>query len=442
MNWAGQNEYTQWSSVGGGRWVGYLYRDALYADTAHAGVYANRQDFTASCLTPENPPQVTYRFNVTGSTILTIDVLGVAVQPNRDTVGTGQSITATAAAINFPASANIRWSFDTLQYASPINVSACLNLLTCTMTPPRTGRLAACINDEFGVSACGNVPITVVQPQLYVTCTSVTRGQQTVCTATSSGGANMTISKWEFSSPSLSRSVVSVTTQPQWGGKAAVGGTVTVTGTVFGVSLAASTSLTVNGRNWSQDTVEYSQEDLSPPDNVLPAQPKSTADLGTHQGFTEAYPLFDGFEQISRGPNDSVLYVTKVPVRALSRISLNRVALSLNSQFYNLQASTRKGQFCAKSDVVPFLALAANHEGLGMPPPAGSHAGVLRSELNKQVPQDTEDAIGLDLLTLENAVAQKAAPGIANAQLLSQDAPPKGNGIVQPISYCLFKYFK
>jgi len=215
-----------------------------------------------------------------------------------------------------------------------------------------------------------------------------------------------------------------------------------VNATVFGVAKTASTTLIVNPRDWSQDTVTYFQEELSQSADALPDQPKVAGDLGTHGATVQAYVDSGQAMQILGGPNDSVLFVTKVPVHALSRISLNRVALSTNSQFYNLQGTTRKGQFCARSDVVPFLALAQNHEGLGMPPPTGSHAGVLRIELNRQVPQATEDAVALDPAALDSIVNVKAQPGMTNALRLSEDAPPAGNGIVQPISYCLFKYFK
>ena len=134
--------------------------------------------------------------------------------------------------------------------------------------------------------------------------------------------------------------------------------------------------------------------------------------------------------------------MTSVPVEALSRISINRVALQVNSDFYNLQPAIAKGKFCGKPDVAPFLPLAEAHEGLGNPPPINSHAGVLRDELNKQVPQAAEDAVALDQASLELVVAQKVRAGIASAKLKSQDAPPAGQGIVSAIQYCEFKYFK
>jgi len=59
-----------------------------------------------------------------------------------------------------------------------------------------------------------------------------------------------------------------------------------------------------------------------------------------------------------------MFYFTEVPVEALSRIRINRIALSTNSDFYNLQPKNASPGKCKRSDVVPFLPLVEDHEGL------------------------------------------------------------------------------
>lgn len=437
-------DFTDWVNVNQGDSVYLTYRDNGDPAAPSRQLFAERKGFSYSCFTDGNPSLAIYQFDISGSTGLTIDVLGVDVSASTTTIAQGQTVTASALPLNFQGSIVV-WSYDTAQYKPAISIPTCANSLSCSYSPTKSGRIQACIRDEYGwYSICGVSPlVSVVQARLEVSCTTVMRGQLVTCTAVNPDGGPLTASQWQFTSPEISGAITESSASLQWQGKAAVSGTVTVTGTAYGLSRTATASLNVTPLNWSQDTVQYSQEELAQSADLLQDRPKVPGDLGTHQGFVEAIPLFDGFEEVQTGPNTGVMFVTKVPVQALSRISLNRVALADTSAFYNLQPATAHGQSCGRPEVVPFLALASSHEGLGSPPPSGSHAGVLRSELNKQVPQATEDAVALlDLQSLENKVAQKAAPGITNAKLLSQDAPPTGSGIVQPIVYCSFKYFK
>jgi hypothetical protein len=83
-------------------------------------------------------------------------------------------------------------------------------------------------------------------------------------------------------------------------------------------------------------------------------------------------------------------------VQATSDIRINRVALSLTSDFYLRQPkSVPSGSTkCAQADVLPFLPLAENHEGLSLAP--NSHAGTWRRELNARAPQAAEHVVSLN----------------------------------------------
>jgi hypothetical protein len=163
------------------------------------------------------------------------------------------------------------------------------------------------------------------------------------------------------------------------------------------------------------------------------------AQLGDHAGFVESYLPPDGYFQVQSGPNTGVLYFTKVPIEGLSRIRINRTALSFGSDFYFRQpANNAPPGRCLRADVVPFLPLAENHEGLTLS--STSHAGVLKSELKQLVPQSTEHVVALnDLGLLLDKAKLAAEPGINAARQASLDQV--NGGTVPAIQYCTFRYF-
>lgn len=88
-----------------------------------------------------------------------------------------------------------------------------------------------------------------------------------------------------------------------------------------------------------------------------------------------------------------------------------------------------------------FLPYAEAHEGLGVPPPSGSHAAVFLTELNNRVPEDTEDVVALgDEWALEASAAAAAQSAIDNAIQRSDDE--NDGGTVAAIDYhCNFRWF-
>lgn len=149
--------------------------------------------------------------------------------------------------------------------------------------------------------------------------------------------------------------------------------------------------------------MKFSQVEEPQQTDLLPDRPLAYGNLGRHVGVAGALPGPNDRTQAAGGPNNEVFYLVEVPVTAVSHIHLNRVALAVGSAFYNLQGTKRKNKpgdtkdWCARADVPPFLTTAINHEGLGSPPPAGSHAAVWRRELNANVPQAVEDVVHLGI---------------------------------------------
>jgi hypothetical protein len=286
----------------------------------------------------------------------------------------------------------------------------------------------------------GTQTLTVHVEEITVTCapSPILRGTEVTCNATPPPGASqVTVRQWRFASPLLSDTIIVDTTLLQWAGPAATSGTVMVRGDVDGVVGKGSTSLTVTARDWTQDTVRFRVEDQFP--NALPEKPTREGELGDHAGFAQATAVPEVLGYIVSGPNTGVFFAIRVPLDGLSRIRMNRIALSSGSAFYFRQpAHSNDPNKCTRSQVVPFLPLAEAHEGLTLSPT--SHAGVFRNELNRLVPQAVEHVVALNNITqFINRVDSAAAPGIAAAHNASRDQI--NGGTVPPVVYCKFKYF-
>ena len=167
----------------------------------------------------------------------------------------------------------------------------------------------------------------------------VTRGANVTCTASAADPtAQLTVNEWRFDGAELSAPIIESSSAPTWSGVAATSGTVRVKGTLGGAPAAGEAALNVAARDWTQDTVAYELMEITP--SGLDPHPSVPGQLGNHTAEAEGYLPPEGFPQISSGPNQGVLFFTKVPVFARSRIRINRVALALNSDFYFHQPVT------------------------------------------------------------------------------------------------------
>ena len=263
------------------------------------------------------------------------------------------------------------------------------------------------------------------------------RGSVLTCTAMLPAGeqGTLAVSSWTFTSsgptPFNVNESASTTT---WSGPIVASGHIDVTGTIDGAAASGGSSVTVQPRDWSRRQVLYEVQEITPAN--LPARPLAPADLGNHAGFVDAYAPPGGVVQVSGGPNAGVIFFSEVPIRGLSRIQINRVALSVGSEFYNRQRKNGGPPgSCLQADVMPFLPLAEDHEGLTLSPT--SHAGTLKNQLNSNVPQLSEGAHAPgDLLAAQDMALALSANAIAAAKQASLDVI--NGGTVPAIQYCAF----
>jgi hypothetical protein len=110
-----------------------------------------------------DPPAV-FAYFISGSTTLTIDMLGVTVHSSVITARPGESVAFDAAPINFTRAAEISWTFDTLAYEPQIDVVTCNNQPVCNYAPPRSGRMQACMYDEQNYPVCDQSKQVIISP--------------------------------------------------------------------------------------------------------------------------------------------------------------------------------------------------------------------------------------------------------------------------------------
>ncbi|MBC7789634.1 MAG: hypothetical protein H7Z74_06795 [Anaerolineae bacterium] len=122
-------------------------------DTA-ISIVAGRKGIVAYCGLPNEPASIP-EFALSGSTTLTIDILGVNVAASANTVQAGQSIRFTPTSVNFSRTGQILYFFDTLTSHPQIEVTSCTNLLECDYLPAQSGQMMACLYNEQGYPVCG-----------------------------------------------------------------------------------------------------------------------------------------------------------------------------------------------------------------------------------------------------------------------------------------------
>jgi hypothetical protein len=290
--------------------------------------------------------------------------------------------------------------------------------------------------------------IMVAPDSITVDCTQpVTRGNPITCTATPlDPSASVQVTQWQFTAPGLANPITEASTSASWQGKAVISGTVTATASINGGTAAPhSKKITVQPRPWNTaaDTVQWAIDTLPQATDVLPDKPIALGQLGATAPYAGISLPTDGYEQVPGGPNKGLWFFTKVPGEGRPTTAVNKVALRDSSDFWLKQPKSGGGiNVCKRVDVAPFLPKVIDHEGFpnGYVPPAQSHTGSLRAELNRRIPQATE-AIwsSLGAVDLENKATTAAQADIDAAIRWSRDQ--RDGGSVPPVTYCTFKYF-
>jgi hypothetical protein len=219
--------------------------------------------------------------------------------------------------------------------------------------------------------------------------TGVRNGQITGWTFTDNGTTPFTVQEGAVPMPTT------------WTGPVAIGGTVTLTATVGGVSQTATTSVVVNPRTtWAWYQMTGRPLNLwDPPDPVTGIRPLTYPPTASAPGtltnsqmglFTIKYGSADSLLNspavISSGPNFGWYFVARPLPSPLSWVNINQ-GLQSTDPFYLKQTGggrepiTRK-QYCKKVDVDNYLTAALKHEGVNPSDPGKlSHYDVYQQDL-------------------------------------------------------------
>lgn len=276
---------------------------------------------------------------------------------------------------------------------------------------------------------------------IVVTCSpsSVQRGGSIACTAKSSDSVRaLQVDSWRFvGSPHSRIQIDSVTQSTSWSGTLVTSGEISVVGSIAGARGVGSTNVTAKPRDWATMLPRILDPLYLGTDN-LPAHPTRVGQLGNTDFLDNIATFNDGdFTQApSGGPNGGVYYVLRVPFTAQPRIRVDTVALSVGSDFYNLQRPNGGNGTCGKSDVVPFIPVVKAHEGINFE--SNSHTNFYRAKANKISGPLMEGIVGRTLSDLQNE-GDSVVGIIRNAAHDSSDWADSTGFAPQ---YCTFKYFK
>jgi hypothetical protein len=186
-----------------------------------------------------------------------------------------------------------------------------------------------------------------------------------------------------------------------WEGKVVVGGTVTVRARTSDSVESKSVSVGVAARSWSGMTMPRIIAEQ--PNDHLPARPDSVHHLGDIHQVMQLYLSRDKWEPILSGPNANLAYLVKVPAEYEAIVHVNRVALSVGSDFWNAQYKRQRSSGVVdclqrEVDVPGFIPEILRHEGIGFDPK--SHAYLYVSEAERVGNPGWEQVVGATLQDL------------------------------------------
>lgn len=290
-----------------------------------------------------------------------------------------------------------------------LNGAASIDLLRITRTRPPTIRVEC-------------------SPQFPV------RGTDVSCTAslTPGRGTELVVNRWTFLGTNVPSNITEATNATTWSGVAAFGGTVIVDATVDGVSKSGSGSFGITARSgWSQ---KHGVHIVYEAPSLLPIHPTGDADLGQTRSFPFGWAPPDRIAQVTSGPNQGWYYAIDVPLKDSSEVMINRAALAVGSDFYNLQRTRASGGWCSRDSVPAFVPLAEAHEGLNFE--LYSHTGAYSRTLDQRGGDLVEGAVGPTPEDLAARARDAALPAINAADAASELIDTE-----HPIPYCKFRYY-
>jgi hypothetical protein len=334
-------------------------------------------------------------------------------------------------------------------------IFSCWLQTTCTFTPPANlnGRMqvVAYVEGRLVIGRSDYVRAKPEQePKLVLTCNTrsdsvvVERGGNIDCRAEATPAPGGPI-KWKFVAdgfPYTNPTEGSTAhTGGSWGGTMVVGGTITVSATIGSRPFEAQMQVRVRGRDWRGKEFEAIVVEDQPDADEFTARPPDVGELGHIHNTAQIAVVRGTWEPVLSGPNSLLGYFVKVPINYRGRVHVNRLALSVGSDFWSAQRETlprnlRPGHAvpCIRSDVVPFIPVVQKHEGIGLDPK--SHAYLWIEEGKKEFGPAAEPIVGTSADDLFERVQAVLDPAIEKANAASDLADSAGN---RP-TYCTFNY--
>jgi len=220
---------------------------------------------------------------------------------------------------------------------------------------------------------------------------SIARGGGAHCTAAAPNpGDALVVSGWGFTDTAgvhLDRSTDPTSTA--WDGTVVISGTVSVQGTVNGVSASGSATVDVHARDWT-GKITLKVHDTIP--TTMSSRPTAIEQLGNSN---MQLPLDTNITRWLKvitdgGPNNDYAYLLDLPPKTVDTAQVNSKAINDTSGFYRIQETRNKtikdSTYCSQGVVKGVLyGLVQKHEGAVMPSPdvfPNSHPGIFRHHVD------------------------------------------------------------
>ena len=318
-------------------------------------------------------------------------------------------------------------------------IPGCLEEKVCEHAPDKSGRLVVSGFVEGTSVFRKSHVIRVDSARLELSCNgqdsilTIDRAETVTCTPrVAPKGGTPEILRWEFAADNSDYQNPAPGGAPftgaEWSGRVVLSGTVTVHARVAGEPTSDAVKVQVRPRDWSGLQIPRNVTE-DPAATDLPHRPDSLHMLGhIHQGMAVTLSR-EMWEPILSGPNMNLAYLVKPPAEYTGSIHVNRVALSVGSDFYNAQPTRQRSSgvmdcLQREADVVGFIPVILQHEGIGLDPK--SHAYLYVTEAERVGNPLYERIVGNSLQDLANKSAGVLATARDSAVLASARADSAG----------------
>lgn len=288
-----------------------------------------------------------------------------------------------------------------------VALSQC-STLECTYIPYTSGRMVAWTYVEGQYVNVASQVFRLQNVQLELKCngaqdsTRVTRADRVRCEVTSSTdivGWDFVADGGAYRSPAEGATPFKGTA---WEGPMVLSGAVTVRARIGSIEESKTVRVVVAPREWDALQMPRALSEEQPaPD--LPTRPAAVHDLGhIHQGMELDFGR-DKWEAVLSGPNANLAYLVTPPASYRGIIHVNRIALSVGSDFWNAQHTRQRTSgvvHCLQreQDIVGAIPVILRHEGIGFD--SRSHAHLYVTEAERVGNPRYEQVVGATLAEL------------------------------------------